>query len=299
MHILGIATAPDPGEPRGRSRVTEVARAFAEKADTITELVVPGQTDPPSVARLVTAVEEIRPDLVIFMADVQGAALAPMLAARLGWSVLPDLIRMERDGTAVLGTRTVNRGSHEVTLKSQTTHTVVTIKASALRAEPAPRSAAQARTQAQTLTPEPASPVAPAWSAVAPDDGARLPITEADIVVGIGRGVVSDEQLVSVERLAGILGASVGASRQAIENGRAAASVKVGDTGLKLGAAMYVAVGISGANQHMSGIASCLSLVVVNKDPRAAILGAASAGVIGDMSVLLPQLCDALEARLT
>jgi electron transfer flavoprotein alpha subunit len=301
MHILALTVGSGADQDRPLTKLLDTIRSFARPSDLVTELVAPNGTDAPSIARLADAVEQAAPDLVVLLASDDGDAIAPIVGGRLGWGVITDCVRVALDGDVVRATRSLNRGALEVSLTASTPRSILTVKMHTTAdggTAQAAKGSGTAVDSRQTLAP--ADPAPPTWIGLSRhDENAILPIVEADIVVGIGRGVTTDEQMNSVRRLANILEASIAASRQAIENGRAAASLKIGDTGLKLGAALYVAVGVSGANQHMSGIDSCLSLVAVNRDPRAAIFGAASAGVVGDMGVLIPELCDALEARLT
>ncbi|MEU5593365.1 electron transfer flavoprotein subunit alpha/FixB family protein [Streptomyces sp. NPDC020298] len=247
----------------------------------------------PAVDALQRAVGEASPAAVLVSATTDGNEVAGRLAARLDAGLLIDAVDLDSPGVV---TQIVFGGSY--TVRSQVTQgvPVITVRPGAFAPEERSGEAVERSIALPTVDPSASARITARRAAPAGD---RPGLTEATVVVSGGRGVGGADGFKVVEELADALGGAVGASRAAVDAGYYPHQFQVGQTGKTVSPQLYIALGISGAIQHLAGMQTSKTIVAVNKDPEAPILGLADYGVVGDLFTVAPQLTREVAARRT
>ncbi|UYI49970.1 FAD-binding protein [Vibrio natriegens] len=215
----------------------------------------------------------------------KGKDLAPRIAAKCGVGQISDIVQVVDDKTFI---RPIYAGNAFAKVTSNDPLRVVTVRASAF--DPVPCDSQVDIEHQQT------SVQSHAVELVAIDKtvSERPELTAAEIVISGGRGVGSKENFELIEKVADKLGAAIGASRAAVDAGFVANDLQVGQTGKIVAPKLYIAVGISGAIQHLAGMKESKVIVAINKDPDSPIFEVADYGLVGDLFEILPQLAEQL-----
>ena len=234
-------------------------------------------------------------EIVLFTGNVAGRSLAPLVAAKLKAGMVPGIYALPKSLEPFTINKKVFSGKAIATVTIRTPVKVLILlpNSFALKENPVPA-------VKEDLDPgitEPATATHPGiriLDTVRTDDQIRL--TEAGIVVSGGRGLKSKENWRYVEELAGLLGGATACSRPAYDEGWCPHDGYVGQTGKVISPNIYLALGISGAVQHLAGISSSRLIVAINKDPHAPIFKSADYGIIGDIQEVMPRLIEAVKS---
>jgi len=230
---------------------------------------------------------------ILVGASARGRDLAPRVAGRLKAAMLSDVTTLAYEGGTYIATHPTYAGKVHATIHLTTSDApaVISLRAGAFSAVSMPRSA-RVETVAAVGDPNAARvQVTETTSA----DSRKLDLAEAPVIVSGGRGLKAPENFKLVEELAAAFGnAAVGATRAVTDDGWRPHSDQIGQTGRQVSPDLYVAVGISGAIQHIAGMRSARTIVAINKDPEAPIFKVADYGIVGDVFEVVPALTAAI-----
>jgi len=234
------------------------------------------------------------PDLVIGPATFYGKALFARLAGKLAAPMASDATNIALDGDKLVVTRPHFGGAVLSSLvKNGDKPYLVT-----LRPKIYPESKDGAGEVVSETVAAASAAVKSAVKEMKVESAGSVNLTEADVIVSAGRGIKGPENIPMMQELADSLGAALGASRAIVDAGWIAYSHQVGQTGKTVNPKLYVAVGISGAIQHLVGMRSSGTIVAVNKDKDAPIFNIANYGIVGDAFEVVPALTRKFKAEL-
>jgi electron transfer flavoprotein alpha subunit len=242
------------------------------------------------VAAFRHVIEKLDPNLVIMSHTYQVRDFAPRLAASLGKPMVPDCVGVRTEGGQAIFTRQVFQGKINADVRMTASPPVfATFQAGAYRADraravsqPAPVQTLALDLSAVSIRTKPQEKFQEAKQAV--------DLTQAERIVAVGRGIKNQENITLVQELADALGAELAASRPICDNEWLPMDRQIGSSGQTVAPKLYMAVGISGAIQHVVGMKNSATIVAINKDSEAPIFDIADYGIVGDLFEIVPAL---------
>jgi electron transfer flavoprotein alpha subunit len=247
-------------------------------------------TPDPYVAALQQAIRAEKPDVVLFPHTYQVRDWVPRLAAALDAPFVSDVVAHRVEGDRMVLTRQPYQGklNADVVFVAEPPH-LVSLQAGAYPGSTAAAGDNPAEVIEQKIDlsgVETRTQVLETFQAVAD----KVDLGRAEIIVAVGRGIGKQEKLPVVEELAKALGAQLAASRPVCDNEWLPLDRQIGSSGQTVAPKLYLAIGISGAIQHVVGMQTSGTIVAINKDPNAPIFGIADYGIVGDLFEVVPAL---------
>ena len=223
---------------------------------------------------------------ILFPSNTSGKNVAPRVAALLDVAQISDIVDVVSDDTFV---RPIYAGNAMATVQSADPVKVITVRGTAFAA--AETEAGSAAVETVNAADDPALS---SFVGAELTTSERPELTAARVIISGGRGMQSGENFEIIEKIADKLGAAVGASRAAVDAGYKPNDYQVGQTGKVVAPELYIAVGISGAIQHLAGMKDSKVIVAINKDEEAPIFSVADYGIVGDLFKVVPELDEEL-----
>ncbi len=269
---------------------TELAAAEVAGVVIVEDAALAEYTADGYVLALTALLAQEQPSLVFLPHTYQTRDFAPALAARLGRPLVTDVTALRKSGDSLVYVRPVFQGklNADVEATGPAPH-LVTFQIGAFRADAAARGAAAAPSRKVALSIDAG---AIRQKAEAPFQEAKqaVDLSQAERIVSVGRGIKGQEHLKIAEDLARALGAEIAASRPICDAGWLPMDRQIGSSGQTVAPKLYVALGISGAIQHLVGMKGSRTIVAINKDPEAPIFELADFGIVGDLFEIVPAL---------
>jgi len=267
----------------GDAATKKVAKVYSVEHDALKSYTADGYT-----AALEALIRKANPKFVVFPHTYQVRDFAPKLATRFNQVLISDVISVRFDGTAATFVRLLFQGklNGDVRVSGEGPY-FVSIQAGAWRAD---QLEAGSGTVENFAAPIDASKIRQKPEAPFRESARAVDLTAADIIVSVGRGIKEKENIPVVEELAKALGAELAASRPICDAGWLPMERQVGSSGQTVAPKVYMAVGISGAIQHLVGMKGAKTIVAINKDANAPIFEVADYGIVGDLFEVVPAL---------
>ena len=241
---------------------------------------------------LSSLIEERRPDLTLIGHTACGMDYAPSLAAQVDLALVTDCIDLRIEGKEVVATRQMYNGRVEVEVRfTGANQSIATMRPAMLEPIEVDKTKKAKIIKIESKLKDLRSSFLDYIRPVEEE----IDITKAEVIVSVGRGIGGKENIPMVENLAKVLGGVLGCSRPVIDKGWLPKVRQIGSSGKVVKPKLYLAVGISGATQHVMGMKGSGLIVAVNKDPNAPIFNIADYGVVGDLFKVIPLLTEELK----
>ncbi len=237
---------------------------------------------------LMQLIEKEKPDMVLVGNTSQGGEFAPYLAAKMNAPIATDVVGVDvSDGVKV--SRYLMQGKLMVDLKLKSTPCVLTIRQGVFK------EGAEVNGEIVDAGIKPTKEPARKFLGYIEPEVGEVDIAQADIIVSVGRGIEDASNIELAEELAQLLGGVVAGSRPVIDNGWLPKDRQVGISGKVVKPKLYLALGISGAFQHVMGMKDSELIIAINKDPEAPIFGVAHYGAVADLFDVVPEMIEKLK----
>jgi electron transfer flavoprotein alpha subunit len=275
---------------------TELAAAQVKEVVTIDNAALEPYTPDGYTAALEQAIASVGPSLVLLPHTYQTRDFAPKLAARLNRALITDVTAIKKSNGQTAYVRPMFQGklTADVVPQGDAPH-FITFQIGSFRVDQAARGASAAPVRALDVKIDPSTirqkPEAPFQEAKQAVD-----LSQAERIVSVGRGIKGPEHLPLAQQLAQALHAEIAASRPICDAGWLPMERQVGSSGQTVAPKLYLALGISGAIQHLVGMKGASTIVAINKDPDAPIFEVADYGIVGDLFEIVPALLEALKS---
>jgi len=244
-------------------------------------------------AAVAAAAKEADPALILVGASATGKDLAPRAAAKIGTGLASDCVDISVEGGKVAAKRPVYSGKCYAKTEAQSEPAMCSIRPNTFPAAEEVGAAGEV-----VKVDAGVSDLKAKVKEVAASGAGRVDLTEAERIVSGGRGMKEKDNFKILDDLADVIGATVGASRAAVDSGYADVSMQVGQTGKVVNPTLYMAFGISGAIQHLAGMRTSKVIVAVNKDADAPIFQKADYGIVDDLFKVVPVMTEELKKLL-
>ncbi len=234
-------------------------------------------------------------DIIILSATAMGKDISPRISAKLEAGLVADCTDIKAEGGNIMATRPVYAGKAFIDVKVTSPIKIFTLRPNVFKAVKV--DSVSAETEKLGIQLNDSDYGVQVKEVVVSNE--KLDVTEADVVVSGGRGLKGPENFYLVEDLAKVLGGAAGASRAIVDAGWRPHSDQVGQTGKTVSPSLYIAVGISGAIQHLAGMSSSKCIVAINKDKDAPIFQIADYGIVADALEIMPALTEEFKKVLS
>jgi electron transfer flavoprotein alpha subunit len=269
---------------------SEIAAAAVSEVVVVESEALANYTADGYVAAGVALIQQEQPSLVFLPHTYQTRDFAPALATRLGRALITDVVAHRSEDGGLVYTRPVFQGKlgADVVAAGPSPH-FVTFQIGAFRADAAARGSALAAVRRADVTID-ASAIRQKPEAPFKEAKQAVDLSQAERIVAVGRGIKGQEHLKIAEQLAQAMGAELAASRPICDAGWLPMDRQIGSSGQTVAPKLYVALGISGAIQHLVGMKGARTIVAINKDPEAPIFEVADYGIVGDLFEIVPAI---------
>lgn len=274
------------------SPVLEILKAYGPSIIyTIEDPIFKNHLNTPLLKALTQAMSEINPDVMAFASTEGSKDILGALAANRNAAALADVSEFEWAGEMMKAKRPVMASKIISAVEAKNTPVILTVRSGSYNAT---EKSGDVSVQSIPFSFD-KSDLKLTLKEIISATGDKIDLSEAETVIAAGRGVKDEEGRKLIDELASVLNAGIGASRALTESGDYDPSLQIGQTGKVVSPQLYIAVGISGAIQHVAGMANSKVIVAINKDPDAPIFEIADYGLVGDLYKVLPPFIEELK----